>query len=116
MSKSEIIHLATFDIQVGLFTSEAKLLANLKKNGVTADAWSGSPANGFARVDEDADGVPFFSIVVGKRSSPALWAHECVHMADFIMDHLGIPTDVSNTEIRAILTQRLFEAVSEFRS
>jgi hypothetical protein len=52
-------------------------------------------------------------MVIKPKATKATWAHECVHIADFVMNRLGIPMGVRNTEIRAYLVARLFAGLEE---
>lgn len=101
------IDIDVFGTQVAVFRTEDQRIAALKENGLepirTTEASHAS-----AHMDESADGRAWFSMVIKDQATKATWAHECVHMADFVMDHLGIPTDASNTEVRAYLVGHLF--------
>jgi hypothetical protein len=52
-------------------------------------------------------------MVIKPVATKATWAHECVHIADFVMNRLGVPMGVRNTEIRAYLVAHLFAGLEE---
>jgi len=64
-------------------------------------------------MDTAEHGGTFFSMVIKPAASRAAWAHGCVRIADFFMDRFRIPTDRSNTEVRAYLVQHLFSCLQD---
>jgi hypothetical protein len=109
-----VIHLDVFHVQVGVFKSDKKRRQHLKKYGFAGKIERNEPACfGSTHLDIDDTGRGWFSMVIKPVANQSTWAHECSHMADFLMDRLGIPTDVSNTEVRAYLVGRLFSGLEE---
>lgn len=101
------ISVDVFNIEVGVFDSDAERVRALANVGVQAEpadvaAWS------TAHKDVGPDGRAWFAMVIKPEATRATWAHECVHLSDWIMDHIGVPTDAANTEIRAYLVGHLF--------
>lgn len=104
-----------FNIHVGVFRDDAMRVKALADAGVKAHpaedaAWA------TAHRDIGPDGHAWFAMVIKPEANRATWAHECVHLADWIMDHIGAPTDAANTEVRAYLVSHLFaglEAILE---
>lgn len=108
----KVIHLDIFHLEVGVFTSDKDRRKFLRGQGIEAEKHSNA-AFASAHMDVDPNGRAFFSMVIKPEATKATWAHECVHIADFVMDRLGIPTDVSNTEVRAYIVGRLFAGLQE---
>jgi len=50
-------------------------------------------------------------MTITQEANPDTWAHEAVHLADFIMDSLGLPTDLSNTEVRAYMVGHIVSQI-----
>jgi hypothetical protein len=105
-----VIDLDVFDVQVAVYTDAAQRRDSLEAVGVKADEY---PAGSWATAHKDIgqDGVAWFSMVIKPEASRATWAHECVHIADFVMDHLGMPTGVKNTEVRGYIVGHLFASL-----
>lgn len=57
------------------------------------------------------DGSAWFFMVIPDDLPVWKLAHECVHLADFVMDEVGVPTDVSNSELRAYLVDSIMQQV-----
>ena len=53
------------------------------------------------------NGLNYYAIRIKKRAARAV-VHECVHMAQFIFEDKGIPTDVGNTEALAYMVDYLY--------
>lgn len=102
-----VVFVDVFNIQIGVFRSQKKCRKYLADLGCVIDPVTGAH-HGIARVDEGNGGEEWFSLIITKSARDGTLVHECVHMADFIMESLGIPTGVENTEIRAYLTQHIF--------
>ena len=109
MSKIRTIYLDVFHVEVGVFRKDSARMAFLKSRGV--DVVPTGSCFGSAHMDKDAEGTPFFSMVLSKKATKATWAHECVHIADFLMGRLGIPTGARNTEVRAYIVGCLFDGL-----
>lgn len=107
-----VIDLDVFNLQVGVFRTDAdrvQVLTDLGVEAVMADAAAWATAH----MDTGPDGHGWFSMVIKDEATSATCAHECVHIADFVMDHLGIPTGAENTEVRAYLVGHLFSCLQE---
>lgn len=107
-----VLDVGTFNVQVGVFQSVKNCVKYLRNLGCDP-VHDTRACYGQARWDEDKDGVLWWSIVIEDDATTATVVHECVHMADFIMDKLGIPTGVKNTEVRAYLTADIFRGVMQ---
>ncbi len=110
-SKDRWIGLIRIDIfrqTVPVFISFEDHVAEALAKGVNTVEAEG-PYEAFACCDVDSQGGKHFALVIPPEASPATWVHEAVHIADFIMDYVGIPCDMSNTEVRAYLTGYIFE-------
>ena len=87
-----------FDIQVGVFSTVEEYGAWFAGMGI--DAPDVKRANA-AAVQVTTDDAAWFALILPDREDVAQIAHECVHIADFAMEEAGVPTDASNTEVRA---------------
>lgn len=102
-----VINVDVFNVQVGVFRTDKQRCDTMRSIGMEPAAVP-SAAFSTAHVDVDDDGQAWFGMVIKEGASFATWAHECVHIADWIMDHVGVPTDAANTEVRAYLVGHLF--------
>lgn len=67
----------------------------------------------FAYRGEATDGCHHLALVIPTDSTPDTWAHEAVHITDFVMEYAGIPSSFENTEVRAYLTGFIFREISK---
>lgn len=111
-SNPPVIFVDLFGIQVAVYTSDAERIETLAAQGITAN--KGDP-NAFAtaHVDRDDSGRAWFSMVIPHNATQATRAHECVHIADWIMHEIGIPTHAENTEVRGYLVGHLMVELQE---
>lgn len=101
-----------FNIEVGIFASDDDRRAFLKEQGCEAEEHTQS-CFASAHVDIDDQGRRWFSMVIKPDATTATKAHECVHIADWIMETLGIPTGSENTEVRGYLVAHLLAGLME---
>ncbi len=66
------------------------------------------PSKGLCFVFTDDDDVAWYNMVLPEGIPVKTIVHECSHAIDFIMDDVGVPINVDNTEIRAYLLAELF--------
>ena len=99
----KLVNVDMLKIEVAFFNTRAKYLEFCKSNNL--DDSSAYKNAGIAEVFTVND-IPYFTVSVFERSIPLL-VHECCHIADFILQHKGIPVTMENTEIRAYLTEYL---------
>lgn len=99
----KIINIDMLKIEVAFINSRKKYIQFCADNGL-----DDSQVNINAGLAEivTVNNLPYFVISVFEKNIPLL-VHECCHMADFILQHKGIPVTVENTEIRAYLTEYL---------
>jgi hypothetical protein len=102
-----IIPLDVFNLDVAVFADDAARCAALREEGCDVSEHD-EDCLASAHIDTAGDGSTRLSMVIKPVAAKATWAHECVHIADFVMNRLGIPMGVENTEIRAYLTGHLF--------
>lgn len=107
-----VIHVDVFNLQVAVYRTDEQRCATLRKHGVDPENVPGA-AYATAHRDIGPDGQAWFGMVIKDEATLATWAHECVHIADYVMDHIGAPTDASNTEVRAYLVGHLFSGLQE---
>lgn len=108
-----VLRADVFNVQVGVFRSSRKCFAYLTAKGVPGLEPETRASFGMARMDEAEDGTGWFTMVITKAANEETKVHECVHMADFIMARLGIPTGAENSEVRAYLTAHLYGQLAE---
>lgn len=102
-----------FNLDVAVFAAEQDRLAALKDEGCANLAEHNEAALSSAHMDFTEAGGIRLSMVIKPTATKATWAHECVHIADFVMDYLSLPPGVENTEIRAYLVGHLFSRLEE---
>ena len=107
-----VIPLDVFNIEVAVFAKDKHRRKFLRGEGLSPEKHSDA-CFASAHMDVGPDGKAWFSMVIKPEATQATWAHECVHIADFLMDRLGIPTGAENTEIRAYIVGRLFAGLQE---
>lgn len=105
-----IVHIAMFKIQCPLFLSEEDRLKTLKARGMSSDSWP-TVAVGQVNRDKNAEGAIIYTMVITPGCGVDTWAHEAVHLADFVMDDLALPTGVENTEVRAYMVGHIVEQI-----
>lgn len=106
-----VIHLDVYHLQVAVFTTDKARIKNMRKNGVSNPLQSDNACFASAHLDTGDDGRSWFSMIIKPEATKATWAHECVHIADFVMDRLGIPSGAENTEVRAYMVGHLFASL-----
>lgn len=47
-------------------------------------------------------------------NSWGIWAHECLHCTNYIMEHVGIPADNDNDEAHAYLLTWMMDEIQKF--
>lgn len=97
-----------FHLGVAVFRSEKTRLAVLRDQGCRSLTPHPKAAVSSAHMDVADDGTVRLSMVIKPKASRSTWAHECSHVADFIMEHVGIPLGLESTELRAYLVGHLF--------
>jgi hypothetical protein len=107
-----IVSLDVFFLNVAVFSDDQSRCAALREEGCDVSEHDVS-CLASAHIDTAGDGSTRLSMVIKPKATKATWAHECVHIADFVMNRLGIPMGVRNTEIRAYLVARLFAGLEE---
>jgi len=105
-----IIHSDWLRQDVLVFDDHAKAVAELGKTGIESDRVPcGSAGAGWAE-HEDGSGL-FWMILPDGCNTPAPVVHECVHVADYLCEHAGIPINADCVEVRCYLTEWLFDEV-----
>lgn len=103
-----LIDLSIFRQTIPVFISEEDHVHEARARGLNAVAVSG-PWDAMACEDVHENGTKSFCLVIPPEATQSTWAHEAVHIADMLMDYVGIPCDANNTEIRAYLVGYIFE-------
>jgi hypothetical protein len=104
-------------IQVEWLKAAVVVTVNQKELDALTDANPGliqvlpsGPKRGFAVV-ATFEGETFFLMGVNKTRTTIL--HECIHMAQFLLDDRNAPTDVSNSETVAYMAEWLYKETCE---
>ena len=107
-----VINLSIFSMDVMIFISEDDRLKELRRQGLEP-VKEDTPFKGLAVRDFDKEGNPVFSMVFTPEGAldPSTWAHEATHTADLVMDSIGMPGTLCNTEMRAYLVEFLFNGI-----
>lgn len=108
----DVIIIDVFSMQIPVFLNQEDKNHTLASRGFTSFQLH-SPIHGAACRDYCDDGSSLISLIIPPNSEPSTWAHEAVHVADFIMDTLGMDMELGNTETRAYITGYVFNRVSE---
>lgn len=106
-----IISLDIFNLDVAIFDNEDDLIATLMDQGCNDLTKHTDAALASAHRNVTSAGDVRLAMVIKPRATKATWAHECVHMADFVMDYLSLPMGVENTEIRAYMVGHIFSGL-----
>ena len=101
------INVDLFNVEVAVWRTDKQRRKFLRSHGVKIERHNDACFSS-AHMDVGPDGVAWFSMVIKDGATMATLAHECVHIADWLMDRFGIPTDVTNTEIRGYIVGHLF--------
>lgn len=107
-----VIYIDVFNIQVAVYAKDKDRRKELRKKGFNADNHD-EACLASAHMDMGPDGRAWFSMVIKPEATRATWAHECVHIADFLMERVGIPSSTENTEVRAYLVGHIFARLDE---
>lgn len=106
-----VVKLDVFDVEVPVYLSDDDRVAALKNCGVQAEPYDGA-YHGLTTINQADCGLLFFSLVIPIDSEDATWVHEASHLADFIMETLGMDPGPGNTETRAYVTAHIFRQIS----
>lgn len=110
-----VVPVDIFDSQVGVLAGTKSLKKLIKMNdmslcSLTADELMGAASGNGCALSFTFAGRRYYLIVMNVLSYRVV-VHESCHAADFILSDRGIPLDVENTEIRAYLTDHIFQGV-----
>lgn len=108
------INLDLFNVQVCVFKNDKSRVKFLRSKGVDATPHNAACLSS-SHFEAGPDGAPWFSMVIKKKANLSTLAHECVHIADYVMDVFGIPCTAENTEVRAYLVGHLFGEARDLR-
>jgi hypothetical protein len=105
-ARFDVIYADPFRVQIALF----RKFSHLQKEFPKAPQLRLANAGCVMWVD---DGRAWFALIVPRGTPIPTIAHECVHAADFVMDHANVPAE-GNSEVRAYLMQHTLEQVLRF--
>ena len=109
-----LFSLDIFNLEVAVFDNDAERVAFLTDEGCEPDGWDAG-AIAHTHLDTTRGGSPRLTMVIKPHATEATIAHECVHIADFAMHALGIPTGFENTELRAYIVGHAFTEIMDVR-
>jgi len=108
-----VVRLDVFNLDIAVFDNDAERVEVALLEGCVDAEPQNSAAISSAHRDVTSSGEMRMSVVLKPRATYATWAHEAVHLADFVMDGMGMPTDVTNTELRAYLVGHIVACLHE---
>jgi len=114
MKKPICIPIDIFNLDVAVFRSEKQRVKVLLAEGVSGVSTLPGAAIATAYRDHTDDGEIRLNMVLKKGADISAVAHECVHIADFLMEEFGIPSGAENTEVRAYLVGHLVHNAKSF--
>lgn len=100
-----------FNLEVSVFDNDAERVAFLTDEDCDPDDHDPG-AIAHTHLDTTRGGEPHLTMVIKPHATEATIAHECVHLADFAMHALGIPTGFENTEVRAYIVGHAFAEIT----
>lgn len=105
-----VVYIDMFKVQAAVWDKESTRVKALAHFGIK-DAAPAIPVLGTVARDPDAAGSWLYSMTITPEADTGTWAHEAVHLADFIMDTLDLPTGLKNTEVRAYMVGHIVEQI-----
>lgn len=108
-----LIQLDIFKHTVAVYLTDESRIEGLKEFNVPNAPPLDVEVYGAVTCDVSEDGVLVLSLLLPPegQSQISTWVHEAVHITDILLDHLGFPGSIDNTEIRAYMTQHVFEQI-----
>lgn len=108
------IDIDVFHTYVPIFLSDNDRLRSLASYGISASPIDGAHM-GAVTEDFDSQGGSCLSLILTpagalKRST---WVHEAVHIADLMMERMGMPSTIENTETRAYIVGFVYDQIDE---
>ena len=108
-----VIYLEMFSLMVPLYTCDRTRIDAMNFMGFDLEQSDRDLLGCVAMHADDDTGSVMFSLTIDPEATLSTWAHEAVHLADLLMEDRGIPTDASNTEVRAYITGYVVDQISE---
>lgn len=105
-----VVYVDMFKVEAAVWDKDTTRIKALAHFGIKAETYPG-PIMGVASRERDTQGRWLYSLTISPQADTGTWAHEAVHMADLIMDSLELPTDLSNTEVRAYMVGHIVEQI-----
>ncbi|MGR3495237.1 hypothetical protein [Citreimonas sp.] len=99
-----------FNVEIGVFWKRKRFSRWLRERGMQE---CDGAADGKAACVRDPEGVDWHVMLICDGAPEKTIVHECVHVADWIMDSAGVPCNAENTEIRAYLVAHIYQQVSK---
>lgn len=108
-----VISLDLLKQHVAVYLTDEDRMEGLRSMGVSNPPPIDGPIHGAVTIDTSDEGVLVVSLLLEPtgQQDMSTWVHESVHITDIILDYLGFPGSLDNTEIRAYTTQYVFEQI-----
>lgn len=109
-----VISLDIFKQHIAVYLTDEARLAGLQLMNVEDPVPLDMDVYGAVTVDHTNQGALVLSLLLEPtgQKDPSTWVHEAVHITDLVLDFLGFPGTIDNTEVRAYTTQHIFEQIS----
>ena len=107
--KSSNVYIDMLKVSVLIVSSKKQYTFLIKNNNIGGNILPWESSNGIT-YQWCIDGADYFVIVLQQTTLRTI-VHECVHMAQYILDNKGIGTGIDNTETLAYLVDYLFSEV-----
>lgn len=116
MSQQPWIGVISLDLlkqHVAVYVTDEDRMEGLRSLGVSNPPPVDVPIHGAVTIDTNDEGILVVSLLLEPTGQQDIstWVHESVHVTDIILDYLGFPGSIDNTEIRAYTTQYVFEQI-----
>jgi len=101
-----------YPVEIGVFYTTTKADKWGKEKGIVFDhegneAWTDAP--------EDEDGNPYFLAYIPKHVDIPVISHECMHLAMFVLDYVGVDISPDNHEALCYLQEYILKKVLDKR-
>lgn len=104
----KLISIDVFHLDIAVFYTNEERVKHLTALGYDLEDEDVGAHDGLACTNTHPDGQAAFTMVIPRDAEDRIFVHESVHMADHIMDWLGILPD---TEVRAYMTDYIFTEI-----
>lgn len=111
----KVIHVDMYKIDIGVFFSPEGADFYMHTvhgcdNNQFQDCFDSS-TSAMAFVDESGGAINHIGVIFPTPPNGGLLAHECLHLVDYICDHVGIDMSLDTMEPRAYLLEYLYDNI-----